>query len=154
MSLPNPIVFVQFHPVTYMVKLNIEMSMATLITKVAKGSGESDETTESHNVSLSYAKNQSKRGTRLNIHHTYNDNVPMKTYHTTAVGTGGSEEDLEMLKGNSNGIHRRLDVRVESTTNSETECHDFEKALARSFDRREDEMSLTHHPGHPRGTIK
>ncbi|KAG9550246.1 hypothetical protein KCU97_g19971, partial [Aureobasidium melanogenum] len=36
MSLPNGIVFVQFHPVAYMVKLNIEMSMADMIIKVAR----------------------------------------------------------------------------------------------------------------------
>ncbi|KAK4064253.1 uncharacterized protein Triagg1_9049 [Trichoderma aggressivum f. europaeum] len=32
-SLPNQVVYIQFHPVTYMVKLNIEMS----ITKLSKG---------------------------------------------------------------------------------------------------------------------
>ncbi|KAL7929530.1 hypothetical protein V8C35DRAFT_331610 [Trichoderma chlorosporum] len=37
MSLPNQVVYIQFHPVTYMVKLNIEMTMAELITKLAKG---------------------------------------------------------------------------------------------------------------------
>lgn len=37
MSLPNQVVYIQFHPVTYMVKLNIEMSMAELITKLARG---------------------------------------------------------------------------------------------------------------------
>lgn len=37
MSLKNPLVYIQFHPVTYMVKLNIEMTMAALITKIARG---------------------------------------------------------------------------------------------------------------------
>src|SRR4051812_19511765 len=37
MSLKNQVVYVQFHPVAYMVKLNIEMSMARLITKLARG---------------------------------------------------------------------------------------------------------------------
>lgn len=36
MSLPNQDVYIQFHPVTYMVKLNIEMTMADLIMKLAK----------------------------------------------------------------------------------------------------------------------
>lgn len=36
MSLPNTFVYMQFHPVAYIVKLNIEMSMADLITKVAR----------------------------------------------------------------------------------------------------------------------
>jgi hypothetical protein len=38
MSLPNQVVYVQFHPVAYMVKLNIEMSMARLIKKLARDS--------------------------------------------------------------------------------------------------------------------
>lgn len=35
MFLKNQLVYVQFHPVTYMVKLNIELSMAALIAKLA-----------------------------------------------------------------------------------------------------------------------
>jgi hypothetical protein len=42
MSLPNQVVYVQFHPVAYMVKLNIEMSMATLISRLARGSVDND----------------------------------------------------------------------------------------------------------------
>jgi hypothetical protein len=40
MSLKNQVVYIQFHPVAYMVKLNIEMSMASLITKIARHSVE------------------------------------------------------------------------------------------------------------------
>ncbi|CAG9982225.1 unnamed protein product [Clonostachys byssicola] len=39
MSLRNTFVYMQFHPLAYIVKLNIEMSMATLIAKIAKSSG-------------------------------------------------------------------------------------------------------------------
>ncbi|KAL1966283.1 hypothetical protein VTN77DRAFT_4636 [Rasamsonia byssochlamydoides] len=42
MSLKNQLVYVQFHPVTYMVKLNIEMTMAGLITKIARRPGRAD----------------------------------------------------------------------------------------------------------------
>jgi hypothetical protein len=38
MSLKNQVVYIQFHPVAYMVKLNIEISMGSLITKIAKSS--------------------------------------------------------------------------------------------------------------------
>ncbi|RDL31408.1 Uncharacterized protein BP5553_09617 [Venustampulla echinocandica] len=38
MSLRNQVVYIQFHPVAYMVKLNIEMTMARLITKLAQNS--------------------------------------------------------------------------------------------------------------------
>lgn len=42
MSLRNQLVYIQFHPVTYMVKLNIEMSMAAMITKLARERGTGD----------------------------------------------------------------------------------------------------------------
>lgn len=38
MHLQNPMVYTQFHPVAYMVKLNIEMTMASLIKKIAQAS--------------------------------------------------------------------------------------------------------------------
>jgi hypothetical protein len=41
MSLPNQVVYMQFHPVAYMVKLNIELSMANLIRKIAKSTVDS-----------------------------------------------------------------------------------------------------------------
>lgn len=40
MFLENGLVFVQFHPVVYLVKLNIEMTMASLITRLARGSSQ------------------------------------------------------------------------------------------------------------------
>jgi hypothetical protein len=36
MHLSNPMVYTQFHPVAYMVKLNIEMTMASLIKKITQ----------------------------------------------------------------------------------------------------------------------
>ena len=36
MHLQNPMVYTQFHPVAYMVKLNIEMTMASLIKRIAQ----------------------------------------------------------------------------------------------------------------------
>jgi hypothetical protein len=42
MFLPNPVVYIQFHPVVYIVKLNIEMSMASLVVKLARGRSGSD----------------------------------------------------------------------------------------------------------------
>jgi|TARA_R110002003_G_scaffold245_2_gene17595 redox-regulated HSP33 family molecular chaperone len=37
MFLENQIVYIQFHPLVYMIKLNIEMSMATLVVRLAQG---------------------------------------------------------------------------------------------------------------------
>jgi hypothetical protein len=42
MSLENTFIYVQFHPVAYIVKLNIECSMADLISKVVRGKDRTD----------------------------------------------------------------------------------------------------------------
>ncbi|CAI6334412.1 unnamed protein product [Periconia digitata] len=48
MFLPNQLVYIQFHPVTYIVKLNIEMSMASLVVRLARGVPENDMHEEQH----------------------------------------------------------------------------------------------------------
>lgn len=42
MFLQNQVVYIQFHPVVYMVKLNIEMSMASLVVRLAQGKAHND----------------------------------------------------------------------------------------------------------------
>lgn len=42
MSLPNTFIYVQFHPLAYIVKLNIECSMADLISKIVRGNQRTD----------------------------------------------------------------------------------------------------------------
>jgi hypothetical protein len=42
MALPNKIVYIQFHPVAYMVKLNIEMCMASLIVRLSRSGSRRD----------------------------------------------------------------------------------------------------------------
>ncbi|KAI1393282.1 uncharacterized protein F4822DRAFT_6564 [Hypoxylon trugodes] len=152
MSLPNPIVFTQFHPVAYLVKLNIEMSMASLIVHVARDSGLDDEEYSSNHISTAYSKNHSQaHADARSAHHNGDNTVPMKTFHSTTIGAGGSEEDFEVLKDHVNGIHRRVDVRIESTANSETGSTAYKGT---SFERVDDEISLTNNAGHPRGEAR
>ncbi|KAF4945154.1 hypothetical protein FGADI_12163 [Fusarium gaditjirri] len=61
MSLPNDIVYVQFHPLAYLVKLHIEMNMADLIIKVVKASNNSDYPDCSGSRSQSTQKKSSKQ---------------------------------------------------------------------------------------------
>ncbi|KAK7923475.1 hypothetical protein PG985_007546 [Apiospora marii] len=42
LSLPNEMVYIQFHPCAYLVKLHIEMTMANLITRLARGQPAND----------------------------------------------------------------------------------------------------------------
>ena len=60
MSLQNQVVYIQFHPVAYMVKLNIEMCMARLITKLAKASIDDRVATvsSSNNHTAMYSRNR------------------------------------------------------------------------------------------------
>lgn len=67
MSLRNDFVYMQFHPVAYTVKLNIEMAMGNLITKVAKDTGisVSEDSTADHSKSLSTGRFQT--GTSMSV---------------------------------------------------------------------------------------
>ncbi|KAH7013868.1 hypothetical protein EDB80DRAFT_570026 [Ilyonectria destructans] len=58
MSLKNTFVYMQFHPLAYIVKLNIEMSMASLIAKIARQSGHAHGSDYNNTTSRS-------RGTRV-----------------------------------------------------------------------------------------
>lgn len=71
MFLPNQVVYVQFHPVVYMVKLNIEMSMASLVVRLARGKPQNDMNPEAFDSysdpnthSLSAAKPSQKNASR------------------------------------------------------------------------------------------
>lgn len=64
MFLKNQIVYIQFHPVVYMVKLNIEMSMASLIVRLAQGKTENDADPEDFGSSTGPSNSQSDRRSR------------------------------------------------------------------------------------------
>jgi hypothetical protein len=61
MFLKNPVVYIQFHPVVYMVKLNIEMSMASLIVRLAQGKTENDAFTDKFDSSTGPSASQNDR---------------------------------------------------------------------------------------------
>lgn len=42
LSLPHELLHVQFHPAVYMVKLSIEMALANLITRLARGNDDTE----------------------------------------------------------------------------------------------------------------
>lgn len=106
MFLRNQIVYIQFHPVTYMVKLNIEMTMASLVVRLARGQSENDMVLHEFGQSSSAPdKSQS------NVKPRFSSN-PQRSFHlasATGVTSGhqktGSEEDF-------GGIHFRTDFHV------------------------------------------
>lgn len=58
MHLSNPMVYTQFHPVAYMVKLNIEMTMASLIKKIAQATVSEREGRSMGGYTHDYARNE------------------------------------------------------------------------------------------------
>lgn len=117
MFLRNPVVYVQFHPVVYLVKLNIEMSMASLITHVARGRAENDMYPEDHFDSSSGGRS---KGTNKN------PRFDLQSAQHTAHAERGSTFQLSSFSNNKNaretvsradnesveGIHCRTDLKV------------------------------------------
>lgn len=121
MSLPNSFIYLQFHPVTYIVKLNIECSMADLISKIVAGKERTDafhSDSYSHPTELTSVQ-RTQRGnnkpgnfttTSYKANATAKANDPdeisleegelagsgiMKTVATTVVHSGGLDKERE-----------------------------------------------------------
>jgi hypothetical protein len=108
MFLPNGLVYIQFHPVTYIVKLNIEMSMASLVVRLAKGLPANDMHDEPHYSS----------GPRSNRPHfvdeprrTLHGANGLESFHLNSISRGQKRSSEESQVG----ITCRTDVIVESS---------------------------------------
>lgn len=136
MSLPNQVVYIQFHPVAYMVKLNIEMSMASLITRLARG--------DNNDVRMNSLSDTDRLRYYGNDETTTNRNAGLKSMtksrarHTMTKESGGSTATQ------GSGIQKTTDVDVTvHHASSEEGMHRTRKTF---FD---DEVSLTNNAGHP-----
>ncbi|KAI4736403.1 hypothetical protein E4T50_13088 [Aureobasidium sp. EXF-12298] len=149
MSLPNGIVFVQFHPVAYMVKLNIEMSMADMIIKVAR-SNEQDMNFNSSSQGTPYPATHNTQKT----HHTFNDDrdeahgVPKNVTNTAFVGHNRGDEDL---REDIYGIKRQTEVQVyvgDSDTEDRSVDLEHGKPTTRDFTRDRDNFAVDNRASH------
>lgn len=131
MSLPNQVVFIQFHPVAYMVKLNIEMSMATLITRLARN-GRNDV----YLNTLSESDRRRQYGTDENAR-SENRDVGLKSFTKSRVRHDPEDVDPDLALGS--GIQRTFDVNVTVQQSSPSD-HDHKGHVM--FDRMDDEISL------------
>lgn len=108
MFLKNQVVYIQFHPVTYMVKLNIEMTMASLVVRLAKGQSENDMALHDFGQSSSAPdKSQSHNTPRYSAN-------PQRSFHlasATGVTSGHHKADSDE---DFRGIHFRTDFHVVS----------------------------------------
>lgn len=139
MSLPNQVVYIQFHPVAYMVKLNIEMSMADLITRLARG-----ENNDAHLPSTSHNQTNVRREDE---HHAAL-HLPMNLMRSPkaqAQDSEGEESDISSAIGAGQprifdaGIHVETIITSQTSRNSRAER---ERTTARERAVVEDELPL------------
>jgi len=83
MNMKNSFLYTQFHPLAYMVKLNIELSMADLITKIAKQPGVIYGTSSRHTITLG---ENAKEG---QVSHSYVDGERGNPFVTSAHDESG-----------------------------------------------------------------
>ena len=171
MSYPNQLVFTQFHPVTYMVKLNIEMSMASLIAHLASVKGTDGFGPQSH----SYPRDHHSHPTQTS--RSRNDDVVLGSYPRTSAEGRPSDEEFGKPHDGTAGIPKRVDVEVRihspNSTPSTNEDRSNDGSTGRRYSEVDDEVSLTNEldsrqvrvppattwdatatSGHPRGTIE
>ncbi|KAK7928741.1 hypothetical protein PG985_005739 [Apiospora marii] len=143
MFLPNQTVFMQFHPVTYIVKLNIEMAMANLIRKLARMENNYDgPESGSHNTTghhYGYGTESFGRG--------HNQDRDLQTY-TRTIDNKGPRPALDANSDDSGfvgGIQKTVHYNV--TVDDAPEAARKPPAMRPRFDSSEDEISLANHAG-------
>lgn len=151
MSLPNQVVYIQFHPVAYMVKLNIEMSMASLITRLARGEN-ADEYYPSMSHSNHGASVHDPSNNRTGNNPWAQGNGVQMTNRSKVVA--GDSDDETGGAGPRAGIHRRTDIEVKVETDTKTYKVRRDGGRGRGLERVEDELPLTSDTGHPKQVIQ
>ncbi|KAJ3532543.1 hypothetical protein NM208_g8393 [Fusarium decemcellulare] len=150
MSMPNQVVYIQFHPVAYMVKLNIEMSMAKLITRLARGENADDyypSMSQSNHATNGHDPSQNRAD---NNHWVRGNDVQLK--HRSKVVGGDSDEDLPASSKQPSvgfGIHRTTEFEVTVETDAKVNKAKWDSARGRTLPM-EDELPLTSDARHPK----
>lgn len=125
MSLPNDIVYLQFHPLAYLVKLHIEMNMADLITKVVKASNPAGYPDYSNSRSRSNPKS-SQRGT--NAGGSKKIASMFAGGNVTFVEAGGDDIELpnrDMAGGIQKTMTTQVVIKNANTSNQDYDDRDF-----------------------------
>ncbi|KAJ4172740.1 hypothetical protein NW754_002943 [Fusarium falciforme] len=155
MSLPNQVVYIQFHPVAYMVKLNIEMSMASLITRLARGENADDyypSMSHSNHGTSGHDPSNNRTGNNPWAH---GNGVQMTNRSKVVAGDSDEEAGGPISRaGPGSGIHRRTDIEVKVEADTKTYKVRRDGGRGRALDRVEDELPLTSDTGHPRQVIQ
>ncbi|KAK8084294.1 hypothetical protein PG997_005565 [Apiospora hydei] len=158
MFLPNPVVFIQFHPVTYLTKLNIEMSVANLIARLARGGNNSD---QFHSSSYNNTGPRTQQQ-RNNPQFGNEQDLALKSFTKSRIRSEPADDDSDHgVAGNGGGItpmggiHKRLEYEVTIHQNPSPGGGGSTKPSSSSHSdsfelTKDDEMALTKYAGHPR----
>ena len=143
MFLPNPVVYIQFHPVTYLTKLNIEMSVANLIARLARNGQTSDQFRSS-----SY-NNTAPHNVNGNPQFGNEQDLALKSFTKSRIRSEPNDNDSDDgVNQQLGGIHKRLEYEVTVHHNPKSNS---KPSSSNSFElTKDDEMALTQHAGHPR----
>ena len=136
MSLKNQVVYIQFHPVAYIVKLNIELSMASLITKLARGTVD-DRNNEVKIQSSSHNHSHINHGQSKTGHVAFQ--MQPGTHTSAGVGTqGGSKRRSGREDHEWKGIRtlKEVDVTVETLAEASERNSLSEIGIDEGFDER------------------
>ncbi|KAI4717071.1 hypothetical protein E4T48_06694 [Aureobasidium sp. EXF-10727] len=125
MSLRNSFVYMQFHPLAYIVKLNIEMTMSELISKVARAQN------NPHGAVMPSTSTGDHSGGRSRTTRTVDD----KTLTQSKIHAfTGRSEDMEMgiLENtgppHNNNLHTQIEADNSSTDGSDRDDESINKA--------------------------
>ncbi|CAE6450945.1 hypothetical protein ACGC1H_006601 [Rhizoctonia solani] len=123
MSHPNDFVYMQFHPVAYIVKLEIEMCMSKLMIKVATGTGIT--IYEGDALEVSRSKSSKEREQNTNQLRTGNSvNIKVATHtvtHTDHLENDRENQDLESrIEFDGSKAHRFSTLRSPVTNRQPT----------------------------------
>lgn len=146
MFLPNPVVYIQFHPVTYLTKLNIEMSVANLIARLARNGQSSDQFRSS-----SYNNTGPRTGNHNPQWNGNEQDLALKSFTKSRIRSDPNDNDSDDGAMNQlGGIHKRLEYEVTVQHNPQGNSKPS-SSNSNSFElTKDDEMALTQHAGHPR----
>lgn len=126
----------------YLVKLNIEMSLANLIARLARSGNRAD----------AYAISNSHSDQRSRNPISNNRDVGLKSFTQATVQADSIGNTASTSASNSsNGIQKRLDYEVKIERGHSRNLSADDGTCSSNGDM-EDHISLAHHPGYPRGT--
>ncbi|KAH7137749.1 hypothetical protein EDB81DRAFT_844213 [Dactylonectria macrodidyma] len=126
MSIGNGFIYVQFHPLVYMLKLHIEMNISSLIVKVVRATGDNSSYANGTTGTELQSKPTNRSGATVPSNHMFSGN------RTQVEAETGDEAP----KGFPRGITKIVQTRITVTPRNHEEVEDNEDGSSQSSTRR------------------